>query len=159
VVGHALRANRTLDYLQLVSSALWRDPAVAVTLLGAITAHCSLRKVVLFSNPVGDAQDAAGAALSALLAADAPALLILDLRVCGLQEAALGPLVDALPANSHLRTLYLGEVTASAEFLRERLLPAVRANTSLKRLVIAVTGEGESDAREAQELVNSRAAR
>ncbi len=71
----------------------------------------------------------------------------------------MGPLVDALPANTHLQTLLFGEVTASAAFLRERLLPAVRANASLKRLEIAVTGEGENDAREAQEIVSSRAAR
>jgi hypothetical protein len=159
VLGDALRANRALDWLLLASTALWRDPAVAVTLLRSITAHRSLRSVSLFYNPIGDAQDAAGAALGALVAANAPALLYLDLRDCGLQEAALGPLVDALAANTHLCALQLGEVTASAAFLRERLLPAVRANTSLKRLVITVTGEGESAAREAQEIVRSRAAR
>jgi hypothetical protein len=111
-------------------------------------------------DTIGDAQDAAGAALAALVAADAPALRGLNLSDCGLQEAALGPLLDALTANTHLRTLWLGEVNASAAFLRERLLPAVRANTSLKTLKIVVTGEGESAAREAQEIVkNSRAAR
>jgi hypothetical protein len=138
---------------------LWHDAAAAVTLLGAVTQHCSLLYLDLMSNPIGDAQDAAGAAFGALVTADAPALLILRLSKCGLQEAALGPLVDALPANTYLQTLLLGEVTASAEFLRERLLPAVRANTSLTILEITVTGEGESVAREAQEIVSSRAAR
>jgi hypothetical protein len=71
-------------------------------------------------------------------------------------EAALSPLLDALPANTHLRTLLLGEVTASAAFVRERLLPAVRANASLTHLEITVAGEGESNAHEAQEIVNSR---
>jgi hypothetical protein len=159
VLGDVLRANRALKSLMLLRIGLWRDPAVAVTLLGAVTAHRSLRSVSLNSNPVGDAQDAAGAALGALVAANAPALLLLNLLDCGLQEAALGPLVDALPANTHLRTLRLGEVTASAAFLRDRLLPAVRANTSLTSLEISATGEGESAAREAQEIVNSRAAR
>jgi hypothetical protein len=159
VLGDALHANSTLHELLLLNSALWRNLAAAVTLLGAATGHRSLREVSLFSNPIGDAQDAAGAALGALVAADAPTLLLLDTNECGLQEAALGPLVDALPANTHLHTLLLGEVTATAAFLRERLLPAVRANTSLKRLAITVEGEGESDAREAQEIVNSRAAR
>jgi hypothetical protein len=55
--------------------------------------------------------------------------------------------------------LHLGEVTASAAFMRERLLPAVRANTSLTLLDITVTGEGEGAAREAQEIVKSRTAR
>jgi hypothetical protein len=155
-VGNALRANRMLDSLVLLMTDLWRDAAAAATLLGAITAHCSLAMVSLNRNPIGDAQDAAGAALGALVAADAPALRFLNLSDCGLQEAALGPLVDALPANRHLHELLLGEVTASAAFLRDRLLPAVRANTSLKVLEITVTGDGESAAREAQEIVNSR---
>jgi hypothetical protein len=156
VLRDALRANSTLEALILTHDALWLDPAAAVILLGAVTAHRSLREVSLFYNPIGDAQGAAGAALGALVAADAPALLKLDLRVCGWQEAALGPLVDALPANTHLCTLWLGTVTASAAFLRERLLHAVRANTTLMSLDITVTGDGESVAREAQEIVNSR---
>jgi hypothetical protein len=159
VFGDALRANRTLKSLMLSHAALWRDPAVAVTLLGAVTAHGSLSHVILAHNPVGDAQNAAGAALGALVAADAPSLEYLDLPACGLQEAALRPLVDALPANTHLRTLLLGKVTASAAFLRDRLLPAVRSNASLTSLEITVTGEGDDAAREAQEIVNSRAAR
>jgi hypothetical protein len=159
LLADALRANHTLVGFMLASTALWHDPVAAVTLLGAITAHRSLEDVILRRNPIGDAQDAAGAALGALVAADAPTLLILEVSECGLQEAALGPLVDALPANTHLCELVLGEVTASAAFLRERLLPAVRANTSLTNLEITVTGEGESAAREAQEIVNSRAAR
>jgi hypothetical protein len=160
VLGGAVHASSTLEQLLLLNIALWRDPAVAVTLLDAILRHPSLWRVSLMNNPIGDAQDAAGAALGALVAADAPALVILGLTGCGLQEAALGPLLDALPRNTHLLTLLLGEVTASAEFARERLLPAVRANTSLTTLEITVTGEGESAAREAQEIVlNSRAAR
>jgi hypothetical protein len=158
VLADALRANCTLDELSLMDTALWHDRAAAATLLGAITAHRSLQNVSLFKNQIGNAQNDAGAALGALVAANAPALLLLDLSGCGLQEAALGPLLDALPANTHLRSLELGEVTASAAFMRDRLLPAVRANTSLTRLEITVTGESESAAREAQEIVNSRRA-
>jgi hypothetical protein len=159
VLGDALRTNSTLAMLLLVDTMLWHDPVAAVTLLGAVTTHRSLCYLDLTDNPIGDAQDAAGAALGALVAANAPALLYLDLSGCGLQEPALGPLLDALLANTHLRALDLGEVTASAAFLRDRLLPAVRANASLARLDITVTGEGENDAREAQEIVRSRVAR
>jgi hypothetical protein len=160
VFGNALRANSTLDKLFLMHTAPWREPGVAVTLLGAVTAHRSLRALDLSDNLVGDAQqEAAGAALGALIAADSPALLIVNMRGCGLREAALGPLLDALPGNTHLEKLLLGEVTASAEFLRERLLPAVRANTSLRRFKIAVTGEGEGAAREVQEILKNRTAR
>jgi hypothetical protein len=135
------RANTTLTWLALWHTALWRDPAVALTLLGAVSAHRSLRQAV--QNLIGQddaAQGAAGAALGALLAADAPTLLDLDLRDCGLREAALGPLVEALRANTHLRELLLADATASEAFLRQRLLPAVRANTSLRCLEIAATG-------------------
>jgi hypothetical protein len=158
LLGDALRMSCALK-LMLAHAALWHDPAVAVTLLGAVTGHRSLQRVSLYKNPIGDAQEAAGAALGALVAANSPALVVVDLRECDLQEAALGPLVDALPANTHLCMLHLGEVTASATFLRERLLPAVRANTSLTLLDITVTGKGEGAAREAQEIVKSRAAR
>jgi hypothetical protein len=146
VLRDALRTNSTLAMLLLLDTMLWHDPAGAVTLLGSVTAHRSLRYLDLTNNPIGDAQHAAGAALGALVTGDAPALLYLDLSGCGLQEAALGPLVDALPANTHLHTLRLGGVTARTEFFRERLLPAVRASTSLMDLKITVTGEGESDA-------------
>jgi hypothetical protein len=135
VLGDVLRANRALKSLMLLRIGLWRDPAVAVTLLGAVTAHRSLRSVSLNSNPVGDAQDAAGAALGALLAANAPALLTLNL---------IG--------------VVLGTVTTSAAFMRDRLLPAVRANTSLTSLMITVTGEGESAAFEVEEILDSRRA-
>jgi hypothetical protein len=101
VLGDALRAtNCALGELVLSNTAFWRDPAAAVTLLGAVTAHRSLQHVSFKDNPIGEAQDAAGAALGALVAADVPALAYVDLRECGLQEAALGPLVDALPANT-----------------------------------------------------------
>jgi hypothetical protein len=159
VLADALRANCTLDELSLLDTALWHDRAAAATLLDAITAHRSVGHVSFYRNTIGDAQDAAGAALGALVAANAPTLLLLDLGGCGLQEAALGPLMDALAANTHLRKLHLGEVTASSAFLHNQLLPAVRANTSLLGLEIMVTGAGESAAREAQEIVNSRAAR
>jgi hypothetical protein len=158
VLGDALRANRTLHTFMLLSAALWRDPAAAVTVIRAITAHRSLEHVSFFKNRIGDAQDAAGAALGTLVAADAP-LTFLDVRDCGLQEAALGPLFDALPRNTHLVTLLLGDITASVAFLRERLLPAVRANTALRRLVITLTGEAVFTVREAQMIVNSRHAR
>jgi hypothetical protein len=161
VLGDALRANCTLEELHLSRAELWQwnGPAVAATLIGSITGHRSLRRVSLFNNHIRGAQDAVGAALGALVAADAPALAYLEVVHCGWQEAALGPLVDALPANTHLHTLLLSTVIASAAFLRNRLLPAVRANTSLRHLGITVRGEGEHAAREAQEIVNSRAAR
>jgi hypothetical protein len=155
-LGNALRASSTITAVSLRSVGLWRDPAAATALLGALTGHASLHSLDISHNRVG--RDQAGAVIAALVAANAPALHELNVSVCYLGEEGLRPLFDALPANTHLRTLQLG-VTASIAFLRDRLLPAVRANTSLTSLDITVVGEGESEAREAQEIVNSRAAR
>jgi hypothetical protein len=100
---------------------------------------------------------AAGAALGALVAANAPALQELDAAYSWLADEGLGPLVDALPGNTHLRKLLLSEEAhgMSEAFARDRLLPAVRANASLRYLATGVDWEG---AVEAEALVLQRAA-
>jgi hypothetical protein len=77
VLAAALRASTALTSVQL---GLWRGPAAAV-LLGALTGHPRLQHLVIvapqFAPPDDDNDEAdavAGAALGALLAADAPAL-------------------------------------------------------------------------------------
>ncbi len=132
----ALRANSTLTSLKLQNCRLWRDAAAAALLLGALTAHRSLRTLNLGANTIrpGDQQaPAVGAALGALVAGNAPALQELSLESIAEAEL-LGPLVDALPLNTHLRTLNLDAIRFTNEFARDRLLPAVRANTSLRHL-------------------------
>jgi hypothetical protein len=61
--------------------------------------------------------------------------------------------VLALPRNTHLSKLYLISSNISAEFAHDELLPAVRANTSL-RLLIA----GGHDGADAEAQVAARAA-
>ena len=89
-----------------------------------------------------------GAALAALIAADAPALHVLDCSDNKLTDAGLAPIVEALPLNHHLRELNCRDNGMSEAFARQRLLPAVRANTSLqtvcKRLRFAAPSCGES---------------
>jgi hypothetical protein len=46
----------------------------------------------------------------------------------------MGALIDALPRNTHLRKLNLEVNGCTEAFMRDRLLPAVRANTSLQHL-------------------------
>lgn len=132
----ALRANGTLQELALRGVCVLDHAAdVAVPLLGALTSHASLRRLVVSENHSEQPRDAAvGAALGALVAANAPALQALELPWCFLDDAALGPLVDALPRNTHLHKLTLSENDMSARFVRRRLLPAVTANTSLRTL-------------------------
>ncbi len=126
LLGAALRANSTLTSLLLHNTQLWEVPAAGVALLNALTAHPSLCVLNLGSNAVGAAQQQAGAALGALIAVNAPALRSLQIYGSGLGDAGLGPVVDALPHNTHLRTLHCAHNGLSAAFVRERLLPALR---------------------------------
>ncbi len=135
VLANALRACRTLTALTLRNVGLWRDPVVATALLGALTGHASLRTLVLSHNWIKQADQAvAGAALGALVAANAAALQEVDLYSCGLGDAGLRPLFDALPANTHLRTLDCVANILTDAFACEQLLPAVRVNGSLTKL-------------------------
>jgi hypothetical protein len=126
LLGNALRTNTTLTSLKLLHSRLWEEPAAGVALLNALTAHPSLCELSLSGDDVGAAQQQAGAALGALVAANARTLRVLRFFRSGLGDAGMGPVVDALPHNTHLQTLYCHLNDMSAAFVRERLLPAVR---------------------------------
>ena len=159
-LGAALRENRTLTSLSLQEL---RHPEAdwVLALVGALVSHRSLRKLDLTGIQGLDGA-AFGATLAALLAADAPALNELSVMRCGLGEAAVGPLCDALPSNSHLRTLNIRGNLASAGFMRTRLLPAVRANIGLRTLWVVPLNNrdvGEDDAAaalEARQFVDKR---
>jgi hypothetical protein len=99
---------------------------------------------------------AAGAALRALVAANAPPLRSLNLCLCCLNDTGLRPLLDALPGNTHLRSLDISWNHMQAAFALVRLLPAVRANGSLTQLT---TYSDLPAARDAEALVAARAAR
>jgi hypothetical protein len=98
----------------------------------------------------------AGAALAALLRANAPALQTLDIGWCRLRDEGMGPVVEALRHNTHLTKLDCRCNLMSEVFASARLLPAVRANASLRELV-ASDHDGHSAARTAEALVAARA--
>jgi hypothetical protein len=156
-LGNALRASSTLTAVSLRDVGLWRyNTAAATALLGALTGHPSLRSLTISNNSVAEKdEEEAGAVVAALVAANAPALTALDVSYCGWYDAGLGPLFDALPGNTHLRTLSCGGGELSDEFMRDTLLPAVRANSSLRKLK---TDLNTGVAREAEALVQRRAA-
>jgi hypothetical protein len=156
LLAGALRANSTLTSLQLSHVNLWRDAEASATLLGALTAHPSLRTLSLCYEDVQEANRvAAGAALRVLLAANAPALTELHVIFCNLRDAGMAPLFEALPANTHLRTLKCAANNITDAFAATVLLPAVRANGSLRSLR---TGGHWPSAREAEAVVRGRAA-
>jgi hypothetical protein len=162
LIADALRANSTLTSLKLPACRFWHDAAAATLVLDALTVHRSLRTLYLDYNRIqaGDQQaPAVGAALGALVAANAPALHELHLTSIAFNEAgllALGPLVDALPLNTHLRTLNLDINSFTNDFARDRLLPAVRANTSLRHFSAKYNTPVNGFLREAEALVAAR---
>ena len=157
LVAAALRLNTTLTTLDLDHARLCRDMSAAGTLLGALTGHPSLRKI-RFHEVDAAAEDriAFGAALAALIAADAPALHVLDCSNNNLKDAGLAPIVEALPLNRHLREMVCYFNKMSEAFARKRLLPAVHANTTLRELSCVDVETGPAAA-EAEELVYRRA--
>jgi hypothetical protein len=135
LVADALRMNTTLKKLILARLRMCVDVRVAGALLGALVGHRSLRDL-RFSDECTTVEHcgALGAALAAVIAADAPALHVLDCSHNRLRDAGLAPIVEALPLNRHLRELDLQGNGMSEAFAQEQLLPAVRANTTLLSL-------------------------
>jgi hypothetical protein len=120
LLAGTLQVNTTLTVLHVRGVQLWANAAAASTLLGALTAHPSLRELSLSNNinmhPATNA--VVGAALGALLAANAPTLAELDIGYCGLGDAGMAPLFEALPRNTHLRTLCVAHTGMSEAFAR-----------------------------------------
>ena len=151
--AEALRANRTLIYLTLMNVlATFKDEAM---LFLALVGHPSLRyldcsKDVADGPLDEDERDAelVGMSLGALVAANSPALEVLDVGGLELGDVGMGPLCDALLRNTHLRRLDVQGNGTSAAFAAQRLLPAVRANDSLQHFV------GDDVAAEAMTFVN-----
>jgi hypothetical protein len=154
LLGDALRVNASITRLHLCDVSLWwaagaaaggvdsGDAGAGVLLLAALTGHASLRVLMLDDNDARRSEAAAGAALGALVAANAPALTELSLCNSGLGDVGLAPLMDALGVNTHLRTLDISCTQAeseqfarmSAPFARQRLMPAVLGSRTLREL-------------------------
>jgi hypothetical protein len=142
-----VQTARSVTSLKLEACSFWQDAAGAASILDAVTAHRSLRTLDLTTNGIQNGEQQAlalGAALGALVAANVPALRELHLSLIALNESgflALGLLLDALPLNTHLRTLNLDRIRCTNDFARDRLLPAVRVNTSLRHLSVLAEHE------------------
>jgi hypothetical protein len=156
-VAHALRVNTTLTKLNLWHARLCLDMRVAGALLGALVGHPSLRELQIYGELITAAEDCSefGAALAALVAADAPALHDLVCYGNTLGDAGLAPIFEALALNRHLRKLSCQNNSMSEAFARERLLPAVRANTTLQELQCGDYCSGPAVTK-AEELVRRR---
>jgi hypothetical protein len=142
LVARALRANATLTLLKLDDVAFWADMTAAETLLDALRGHVSLRVLNLTSNAMEvAASKRAGFALAKLVAANSRALRSLLFGYSRADETCCNPVFQALPYNTHLRTLQCRHrdkrTQMSEAFARAVVLPTVRANTSLEELNVA----------------------
>ena len=136
LAADALQCNSTLTSLTLENAVLWGDPAAGGALFASLVAHRSLRTLVWRESYKCAHSDLAGIALHALLAANAPALHELQVNVWMDDMAGSGPLFEALRRNTHLRRLDCSTTRMTPSFARFVLLPAVRANTSLRQLFL-----------------------
>ena len=145
ILTESLRSNRSLTSLSLKNASLWRNVDAAAALFGTLTGHAGLTSIAVSSNNAAEAgaAAAAGALLGALVAADAPQLCVLDISYNELGDIGLAPLVDALPHNTHLRELQCDRNAMSAEFARDRLMPALAANTGL-RVLASLNAEADA---------------
>jgi hypothetical protein len=136
-LAFALGESTTLTSLELRRMNLWWGDLPGAVLLGALADHPSLQTLRCGDNPAHHGPEsvaAAGAAFGVLVAANAPALIALDISESLFGGAAFAPLVDALPRNTHLRRLNIASNNIDEAFASQRLLPAVRANASLREL-------------------------
>ena len=132
----ALRSSDSIIELSFHDTHFWRVSAAGVEVIRALVTHPSLQKLSLaFETPATEAgKAAAGAALGALVAANSPALHELSLFQCQLSDAGLAPVFAALHLNTHLRSLNCRFTSVSEAFVRDAVLPAVRANVGLQTL-------------------------
>ena len=133
VLADALRATTTLTRLRLDGNHLYINAAPARAVLDALVGHASLRHISVTSELSKGALDL-GAVLAALLEADAPALHELCAFNNSLGDAGAKAMVAALPRCHHLRDLNISFNGLSEAFAHDVLLPALRANASLRRL-------------------------
>jgi len=155
----ALRSNSSLYHIMLNNGNLWADPADAGMVLAALAARTTPFTLGLDGNRVGETQAqqlAAGTQLAQLITAGG--LEELNLNDCNLGEAGLVPIFETLPRASRLMCLAFGGDELSPEFARDVLLPAVRANNSLRSLNFRYEDEGEllPELIEAQNIVEAR---
>lgn len=138
----ALRSPTSrLTSLSLAGCGVWDFSELGIALLDAIE-HSQIKAVAIPGNRVieGDEADEAsvGAALAALVGAGV--LCSLNVENSHLGDVVLGALFDALPSTTRLCNLVFWGNDLTAACARHRVLPAVRANASLRTLSLQTVG-------------------
>jgi hypothetical protein len=116
--------------LLLACGSVGAEAAVMASLVG----HPSLEILSVNEHfATGHAPALLGAWLGAMVAANTPALEHFSFSCASLSDADLLPFFTALPFNTHVRCIVMYRHSLSIDFLRDIVLPAIRANTSLRR--------------------------
>ena len=157
----ALRSNTKLNQIMLDNCYLWADPAAAGMVLAALAARSTLFTLTLHHDRVGETQAqqfTAGTQLTQLITVGW--LNDLLLKQCSLGEVGLAPIFAALSVATRLERLDLTGEEMSSAFARDAVLPAVRANTSLRYLAFSNVDGDEllPELLEAQNIVAARPA-
>ena len=162
-----LHNSTSLKVIVLESVNLWADVAAATELIAALERHPALHGLWLSNNPTDGTpatQQAAGECLARRIARST-SLHVLNLPGSALGVAGRAPIFQALRNNSSLTTLGFrtlagqGEERISTIFLRDVVLPAVRANTRLRRLEglhSVDEEEGNPVLREVEDILEAR---
>ena len=152
VFASALLSNTRLTKVTLNGNRLWADAAAGAALFASLVSLPSLGFLAFGDDEppsAATAQVSASAFAGLLAARSLSTLMLCDNQ---LDDAGLGPLIDAL-SNTRLWSLHLTGNRWSEPFLRERVLPAVRANASLHTLEL---DNVHAAAREAMDFVKRR---
>ena len=154
-LGSAVCESGTLCSLTLCGARLFPNAMAAAALINCLVAHPSLRELDLDSPWMEDDDErrCMGAALFSLVASNSPSLESFSFEHSRWGDAPPVSLCEALRRNTHLRYLFLDDNDLREAFVRDSLLPAVRANTSLRVLTL---GLDYNAAREAEALVAAR---
>jgi hypothetical protein len=134
-LGDALRANTSLTALSLIDIGLWSDVAAAAALFSALEANPRLRTLSLQYNRSAKEEQCASATLSGLLLANGAALQELDLRGWNWATPRWARRAGTAPQHAPALPGLQPQRHERGVHAPESLLPAVRANTSLRKLV------------------------
>ena len=117
---------------------MWDHEGVGIVLVDALVGHPTLQEISLESNWIhfDDPQNTVGACWARLVAANSSSLHTLSFAICLAGDEVLRPVFTALGRNTFLRTLLLHENTLTDPFARDVVLPSLRANSGLRKIVL-----------------------
>jgi hypothetical protein len=155
---NALRVSRLVK-LSLAETHFWRHPAGALAVLDAIHGHSTLRELDLSHNPENSysreyERESFGQAMKELVG-EGSTLEKLNLDYCYWDDARARALFQGVATSTRLRSLSIYASGVSPDCAVSYVLPAVRANTSLRELRMTGLGRGEAIL-EAEAVVRAR---